>query len=692
MRIIVAHNRYKFAGGEDTVARNEIAMLRAHRHDVAAIEPDNSQIRTSSDSLRAAASLFGSQRSYTSMQRLIGEFRADLVHIHNWFPLLSPSVITAAVDARVPVVQTLHNFRMICANGVLYRNGRPCQQCVGKSLPLAGAAHACYRDSHVGSALVSAAFAYHRVVNTWDGVSRFIALSEFQRDLLVRGGLPRERICLKPNFVSDPGQIGPGSGDYCLFVGRLTPEKGIRTALRAWEDHNLKLRLRIVGDGPLRNEVARRAADNASIEYLGPRTSAQVAAHMANARALIFPSEWCEPFALTIIEALSHGTPVIAADMGSVPCIVRNAETGYLFEPGKAVDLARAVASLEIEEPRYTSIRSTCRALYKTRYTEAINYPILMQVYAAAMQERPAKRLTAIAPVRSSPRTEGPAPSISPGTQPTLPVANVLGMPVHAINMDQAVDTIGWALATKRKGYISLAGAHGIVQAHSHADLYDIAANAFLVLPDGMPAVWMGRFQGHSSMQRVFGPDLMLEVFRRKDFAHCRHFFYGGAEGVAQQLRHEMLARFPEARIVGSLTPPFRELAPAEEQELVAEIAQHRPDIIWVGISTPKQDRFMARYLPTLDTTLMVGVGAAFLFHTGAIHDSSAWVKRAGLQWLHRLVQEPSRLWRRYLHTVPLFAFHALLQCSGVRNYPLPCAAIEKFTSLETPAASEVNL
>jgi N-acetylglucosaminyldiphosphoundecaprenol N-acetyl-beta-D-mannosaminyltransferase len=192
-----------------------------------------------------------------------------------------------------------------------------------------------------------------------------------------------------------------------------------------------------------------------------------------------------------------------------------------------------------------------------------------------------------------------------------------------------------------------------------------------LVAPDGMPTVWMGHWQGLPAMQRVFGPDLMVEIMGRAEFGSCIHFLCGGKPGVAENLRGEMLRRFPWVQIAETYSPPFRPLTEAEEEELKARVRLIHPDIIWVGLSTPKQEQFMARYLPVLDTKLMIGVGAAFLFHTGAIQDSPRWIKRAGLQWLHRLIQEPSRLWRRYLLNNPRFVFCVLLQLIGAKRYTL---------------------
>ena len=260
-------------------------------------------------------------------------------------------------------------------------------------------------------------------------------------------------------------------------------------------------------------------------------------------------------------------------------------------------------------------------------------------------------------------------PSIKMQVPHTTDVANVLGIGVDVVDMEQSVARMRLALEEGRKGYVCLVGVHGIMEARRNLDLQSIFANAYLVAPDGMPTVWMGHIQGLSKMQRVFGPDLMLEVIGRKELSYYRHFLCGGAPGVAEQLRDEMLRRFPWSSIVGTYTPPFRPMSAEEESELATQVQALQPDIFWVGMSTPKQERFMAHYLPMLETKLMVGVGAAFLFHTGAIKDSPAWVKRAGLQWLHRLLQEPARLWRRYLVNVPLFLLQAVLQLAGLRSH-----------------------
>jgi len=248
--------------------------------------------------------------------------------------------------------------------------------------------------------------------------------------------------------------------------------------------------------------------------------------------------------------------------------------------------------------------------------------------------------------------------------------ANVLGIGIDAVNMQQALAKIAQELEQRRKGYICLAGVHGVMEAQRNPEVARVLAGAALVAPDGMPTVWVGHYQGHSQMERVTGPDLMLEVMRREEFRGCTHFFCGGKEGIARELRDQIVARFPFVKIAGTYTPPFGPMSPEQEKEFIEQIGHLKPDIIWVGISTPKQELFMERYLPLLDTTLMFGVGAAFDFHTGRIADCAEWIKRCGLQWFHRLLQDPKHLWKRYLRNNPSFLFSIALQLTGLKSYP----------------------
>jgi N-acetylglucosaminyldiphosphoundecaprenol N-acetyl-beta-D-mannosaminyltransferase len=248
---------------------------------------------------------------------------------------------------------------------------------------------------------------------------------------------------------------------------------------------------------------------------------------------------------------------------------------------------------------------------------------------------------------------------------------NVLGVGISVLNMKAALSLIVEALEKKRKGYICVTGVHGVTEAQADASFRTILNHAFLCTPDGMPMVWMGKFAGKKTMNRVYGPDLMLAVLEESVRRGYRNFFYGGANGAAEALKEAMTRRFHGLQVCGTYEPPFRPLNTDESHALVSFVAAAKPDIVWVGLSTPKQERFMAEFLPRLETTLMIGVGAAFDFHCGRVKQAPRWMQRSGLEWSFRLCQEPRRLWKRYLKNNPLFVWRVFCQMAGLRRYAL---------------------
>ena len=250
-----------------------------------------------------------------------------------------------------------------------------------------------------------------------------------------------------------------------------------------------------------------------------------------------------------------------------------------------------------------------------------------------------------------------------------LPRANVLGVGVHATTIEEAATLSGCLLQSGAQSYVCLTGVHGVMEAQRDSQLRRILNEAALCLPDGVPAVWLGRAQGHRQMARVYGPDYMAEICRWSVDHGFRHFLYGGKPGVAKLLRERLRQRFPGIQIAGTYTPPFGALSHMEELELQTQVAECKPDIFWVGLSTPRQERFMAEHLGKLDVALMAGVGAAFDIHAGLVTDSPEWIKRCGLQWFDRLRKEPRRLWRRYLKNNPAFVWEIGLQAVGLRRF-----------------------
>jgi N-acetylglucosaminyldiphosphoundecaprenol N-acetyl-beta-D-mannosaminyltransferase len=248
---------------------------------------------------------------------------------------------------------------------------------------------------------------------------------------------------------------------------------------------------------------------------------------------------------------------------------------------------------------------------------------------------------------------------------------NVLGVAMSALDLRLAVQAVLEACGTRRKGYVCVTGVHGVTEAQNDPAFKRILNGAFLNTTDGMPLVWLGKHAVGRWVDRVYGPDLMLDVFKATQDGRFSHFLYGGAPDVAARLKAGMEERFPGIRIAGVWCPPFRPLDDMEQAELASAVKDARPDILWVGLSTPKQERFMAEFLPKLDCTLMFGVGAAFDFHSGRVKQAPRWVQRCGLEWLYRMCREPRRLWRRYCVNNPLFIGRIFLQLTGLKKYPL---------------------
>jgi glycosyltransferase involved in cell wall biosynthesis len=387
MRIIVAHNYYRQPGGEDEVFASEAALLRSHGHDVEAFVMRNDDIELMGKLATLRATLWNGQ-SHERLRKLIRHARAQVVHFHNTFPLMSPSVYYAARAEGAAVVQTLHNYRLLCPGGTLFRDGKTCEQCVG-AVPWRAVQHACYR-SRATTCVSTMMLTTHRAVGTYsNAVDAYIALSDFARKKFIEGGLPADKLHLKSNFVDPDPMPGKGEDAYALFVGRLTDEKGIHALLEAWRanaqgDHALGLPLKIVGDGPLRPEVEAAVRQNAQIECLGRRPLAKVCDLIGNAQMLIFPSLWYEGMPRVIVESFAKGTPVVASNLGTMAEMIRDGENGWLFAPGDSFQLAATVRRALAAD--HAKLRRGARHEYESKYTSARNYEALMQIYSIARE------------------------------------------------------------------------------------------------------------------------------------------------------------------------------------------------------------------------------------------------------------------------------------------------------------------
>lgn len=343
MKILKAHNYYLIGGGEDKSNQAEIELLKQYNNVVDFYTENNEKIKALG-LIKTAIKTIWSQQSYSEIRYILNRDKYDIFHCENTFPLISPSAYYAAKAEGVPVIQTLRNYRFFCLNAYLFRDNQVCEDCLGKPIPLPGIIHSCYRNSKSGSLVLATMLSIHRLLRTYQRqVDIFIALTDFAKRKYIEGGLPKEKILIKPNFIyPDPG-IGEGEGEFALFVGRLSPEKGINVLLEAWQKLDDNIALKIIGDGPLANVVTQFADKLSNVEYLGKQPIDIIYEIMGQAKALIFPSLWYEGLPRVIIEAYAKGTPVIASRLGSMETLIEHQRTGLHFSPGCAEELIQQV-------------------------------------------------------------------------------------------------------------------------------------------------------------------------------------------------------------------------------------------------------------------------------------------------------------------------------------------------------------
>ena len=394
MRLLLCHNYYKLAGGEDRCFEDEANLLRNHGHEVHCYVKRNDHI-SGFEQVKTASRALWNRDTVREVRALIRQHQIQLVHCTNSFPLISPSLYYACRREGIPVVQSLQNYRLFCSNSYFLRDGAVCEKCVGKSFPWPAIQHACYRDSRPGSAVVAAMQWLHHRMGSWTSrVDRFIAVTDFAKRKYVECGLPEERISIKPNFIDSAPCPGSGEQNCALFVGRLSPEKGIKLLLDAWQDPRCSLDLHLLGDGPLKNLVLQTAEKNPRVKYLGSRQPEEVLEIMAKARFLIVPSVWYEGLPRTIVESLAMGTPVLAADIGGLTELVRPGAGGMRFEAGNSKALADAAAQLSLDDQRVRLMRIEARQEFDDRYTATKNYDLLIDIYNRTIEEHASRTTT----------------------------------------------------------------------------------------------------------------------------------------------------------------------------------------------------------------------------------------------------------------------------------------------------------
>jgi glycosyltransferase involved in cell wall biosynthesis len=394
MKILILHNRYQHAGGEDAVFQAEVNLLAEYGHVVETLVFDNSDIHSFVDKLKIGFGSSYNPASAAKLEHSIHGFLPDIIHVHNFFPVASPAVFYVAEKQNIPIVQTLHNYRLLCSNALFFRDGKVCEDCYGKAVPLDGIRQGCYRSSKLQTASLVMMTALHNRLGTWQNrVAQYIALTEFARQKFLGShlGLDPSQVSVKPNFSFDPALVMPDQkSDFFLYVGRLSVEKGIVPFLEAVRD--IHCPVKILGNGPFVEQVQALSDQYSHIEFLGYRSKDEVLALLKQARALIFPSICYEGFPVSVVEALACGTPVVASNIGGIPEIITDLQNGLLFEAGNIRQMVDTIKLISQEDELWRSMCFNARKTYEARYTPEQNYQMLIQVYRQAIRSLDAKK------------------------------------------------------------------------------------------------------------------------------------------------------------------------------------------------------------------------------------------------------------------------------------------------------------
>lgn len=399
MRVGIVHNLYRWRGGEDSVFEAEVAQLRGIGVEVRTLVRHNTEIHTLADRVTTALGAIWNFAAYRDVRRFIRDEQISVLHVHNYFPQFSPAVFSAARAEGVPVVFTIHNYRHGCLNAQFFRDGAVCTRCRGQSAKVAGVLLGCYRGSRAGSASVALMLGVHKLLGTWRrDVTVYLALTEFAADSLVAEGIPRDRIVVKPNAVYPMPAEATRDGDFFLFMGRHSPEKGLATLISAWLHPNApRGRLIVLGEGPLTEELRARASADARIEFRGYLDGAERDRLRRSALAIIVPSEWFEGFPMVIAESLAMGTPIISTRLGAMSSVLRHEVDALLVPPGDAAALAAAASRLADDPALRQRLGDAALARARSEYSAELNAQHLLDLYhrLAGKAERPRVLLAA---------------------------------------------------------------------------------------------------------------------------------------------------------------------------------------------------------------------------------------------------------------------------------------------------------
>lgn len=625
MKILLIHTFYGQSGGEDQVFKNECDLL-SH-----AAEPKQLCFDNGGNKVQILLKFILGPFNIFSLSRFksaIKEDRPDVIHIHNWHFAASPILIRAAKKLKIPVVVTLHNYRLLCPSATLFHNGQLFTESLHEKFPWKAIANKVYRNSRLQTFWLAGITYWHKKLKTWQGVDRYITLNEFSKELFLKSdlNLNEDQIDVKSNFVTDSGCSVKDRENYYLYVGRLSPEKGVPTLLAAFS--NTGYELRIVGDGPLRKDVEQFDKENSNISYLGSRSNEEIRGLMKNASALIFPSIWYEGMPMTILEAFSTGTFVIGSKLGAMESLITHEYNGYLFTPGDIRALRSNIAEWEALDPLSKSIKSiNARRTYENHYTPEDNLDKLLRIYNSAIDTI----------VSDNPK------------QVPEKKTMVMDFPVFNASLDK--------IELRQKTVINTINQYSYVMTTKDPVFKEALMTSDVLLPDGVGMTFASRFLNGVKIKKIAGAELheFLLTTLQKEAGCC--FYLGSSESTLSKIKAHVNKEYP-AISVKTFSPPFKkEFSEEDNHQMIEEINKVKPDVLFIGMTAPKQEKWAYYHHKYVDAQVICAIGAVFDFYAGTIKRPSQFWIDMKMEWFVRLLNEPGRMWKRYLYYGPYFMY-----------------------------------
>ncbi|EOR94571.1 N-acetylmannosaminyltransferase [Arcticibacter svalbardensis MN12-7] len=641
MKILLIHTFYGQSGGEDQVFNNEFDLLSSATQ-VKKLCFDNSgnMLAVFFKFILGPYNIF----SLIKFRKAIKELRPDVVHIHNWHFAASPLLIRAAKKMGIPVVVTLHNYRLLCPSATLFHQNELFTDSLSGGFPWKAVFKKVYRDSLFQTFWLASITYLHKKLKTWQKVDRYITLSNFARELFLQSDLhlKQKQLVVKSNFVKDSGYNIKNRSTSFLYVGRLSPEKGIELLISAFADTNFQLT--IVGDGPLRNEVEQAAAKHSNITYLGKKSNIETMDLMRQANALIFPSIWFEGMPMTILEAFSTGTPVIASRLGSIQHLISPGYNGLLFKAGDRESLQSCLHDWQNLDPLSKTVQCIySRKTYITNYTPEKNLDQLLNIYQSV-----------IAPKQKT---------IETMKRDHAREITVLDFPVFNSSLDN--------IELKNKAMINTINQYSYIMSMKDAKFKEALIASDVLLPDGVGITMASKLLTGNKIKKIAGAELhqfLLEKLN-KEGGSC--FYLGSSEPTLEKIKAHVSNEFSAVK-VNTYSPPFKaEFDEKDNLRMIEAINNCNPDILFIGMTAPKQEKWAHVHYNQVCAKTICSIGAVFDFYAGTKKRPSQFWINMRLEWFIRLLREPNRLWKRYLYYGPYFAI-ILINKKIKKSFTLP--------------------